>query len=339
MEELRVLELFSGIGGMHYALRTSQIAGTVVAAVDINTVANVVYTHNFPETRLLNNNVQKLTPRAINKLDVNTILMSPPCQPFTRVGNQRDVDDYRSDALKHLCDLVGDLTTVDKILMENVRGFEKSRAHDMYIQCLNSSGFDYREFIVSPTQLGVPNTRHRYFCIARRSRPFSFLQKDQISMELPEEGRATSLEPFPVQRILEVDGSLLEAYLIKDDTLLKRAWLLDIVTSEDTNTMCFTKAYVHYCEGTGSVFTPESASVVSEVFGKAKEVRPDNVEYLKLLRSLKLRYFTPSEVARLMSFPADFSFPGETTDRQRYRLLGNSINVLVVSELIKLLCL
>ena len=43
MENLKVLELFSGIGGMHYALQASGTQGDVIAALEINTVANQVY--------------------------------------------------------------------------------------------------------------------------------------------------------------------------------------------------------------------------------------------------------------------------------------------------------
>ena len=39
-EKVKVLELFSGIGGMHYALQSAQIEAEVVAAVDISEVAN-----------------------------------------------------------------------------------------------------------------------------------------------------------------------------------------------------------------------------------------------------------------------------------------------------------
>ncbi len=40
MPALRVLELFSGIGGMHFALGRTGLDFEVVAAVDINDVAN-----------------------------------------------------------------------------------------------------------------------------------------------------------------------------------------------------------------------------------------------------------------------------------------------------------
>ena len=58
---------------------------------------------------------------------------------------------------------------------------------------------------------------------------------------------------------------------------------------------------------------------------------------LSPLKSLGLRYFTPREISRLMGFPDEFSFPEETTRIQRYRVLGNSLNVTVVAFLIKIM--
>jgi tRNA (cytosine38-C5)-methyltransferase len=34
------------------------------------------------------------------------ILMSPPCQPFTRVGKKRDNEDIRTKSFLHLLDLL-----------------------------------------------------------------------------------------------------------------------------------------------------------------------------------------------------------------------------------------
>uniref|UniRef100_A0A673AMV1 tRNA aspartic acid methyltransferase 1 n=1 Tax=Sphaeramia orbicularis TaxID=375764 RepID=A0A673AMV1_9TELE len=84
MENLRVLELYSGIGGMHFALKESGIPAHVVAAVDINTTANQVYKHNFPDTPLWNKTIEGIPLDDFNKLSFDMILMSPPCQPFTR---------------------------------------------------------------------------------------------------------------------------------------------------------------------------------------------------------------------------------------------------------------
>lgn len=112
---MKVVELYSGIGGMHFALRgivelvvfedCAQIvhfwfdltnnfhafsassigrSSEVVFAADINTICNEVYKYNFPQTNLMNRNMKSLTAVEINNLAPDIILMSPPCQPFTR---------------------------------------------------------------------------------------------------------------------------------------------------------------------------------------------------------------------------------------------------------------
>lgn len=268
-------------------------------------------------------------------MDVNTILMSPPCQPFTRVGNKKDVADARSNALVHICDILPELHSVDYILMENVKGFDTSLARDLYIRSLESAGFEFQEFLLSPTEIGVPNTRCRYYCLARKTKPFSF-KSDGILERLP---NATEKKCQTIEEVLKdlEKPSDYSQYLLSDDVLLKRAWLLDIKYPTSTNTTCFTKAYTHYAEGTGSVYCSVSKKELDEVFAAIKELSMTSEEQLSKLKTLKLRYFTPYEVAKLMNFPSKFNFPSDTTNKQCYRVLGNSINVAVVGKLIEIL--
>jgi tRNA (cytosine38-C5)-methyltransferase len=109
--------------------------------------------------------------------------MSPPCQPFTRNGNFKDTEDRRSDAFHIVCSIIEDrsLPKLEFILMENVMGFEKSQMRNVFIDSLGAGGFHFQEFIISPTQVGVANTRHRYYCIARRNKEFSFKRDEIVS--------------------------------------------------------------------------------------------------------------------------------------------------------------
>lgn len=126
--KLRVLELYSGIGGMHFACRPDRTR--VVAAVDVNTTANSVYAFNFPETRLLQRNVQSLTARELDALGPDLVTMSPPCQPFTRQGLQRDSQDPRASSLLSFLRVLPTMRRKPKyVLLENVKGFETSTTH------------------------------------------------------------------------------------------------------------------------------------------------------------------------------------------------------------------
>lgn len=112
-------------------------------------------------------------------------------------------------------------------------------------------------------------------------------------------------------------------------------WVLDICHPEERRSTCFTKAYTHYANGTGSVLSNISKKSIENIFEKCEVLSPE--DKLEHLQRIKLRYFTPREVARIMCFPDNFSFPREMTRKQCYRLLGNSINVKVVSHLICIL--
>lgn len=150
----------------------SGIKGKVNAAIEINNVANQIYKHNFPATNLLNLNIEGLTVEKIEKLDVDTILMSPPCQPFSRNGNQHDVNDHRTDSFKHILDILPKLN-IKNILIENVKGFETSKMRNILINILDECNYNHQEFILSPSQFNIPNCRHRYYCLAKKD-PFKF---------------------------------------------------------------------------------------------------------------------------------------------------------------------
>ena len=87
---------------------------------------------------------------------------------------------------------------------------------------------------------------------------------------------------------------------------------------------------------TGSVLQQSGDLVLA--FQKAAKT-DDQEQRLEVLKSLKLRYFTPYEVAKLMGFPNDFSFPPEYITRPHlcFRVLGNSLNVKVVAMLTTIL--
>jgi len=76
-------------------------------------------------------------------------------------------------------------------------------------------------------------------------------------------------------------------------------------------------------EGAGSVLQTQKTSKV--------------IQEGKDLFDMRLRYFSPREIARLHGFPEDFRFPPSLSTRQQYQLLGNSLSVTVVQALLEVL--
>uniref|UniRef100_A0A8C3AHK2 tRNA (cytosine(38)-C(5))-methyltransferase n=1 Tax=Cyclopterus lumpus TaxID=8103 RepID=A0A8C3AHK2_CYCLU len=354
MEGLRVLELYSGIGGMHYALKESGISAQVVAAIDINTTANQIYKHNFPDTTLWNKTIEGITLDVFNKLPFDMILMSPPCQPFTRIGLQGDIADPRTKSFLYILDLLPRLCRLPRfILLENVKGFESSSARECLVKTLMECGYTFQEIMVSPTSVGIPNSRLRYFLIAKLSTENKSTQsskllhisspgarvlyKQETTMDAQRKmSQNNDLSVRQIQDFLEPQMEVnLEHYLLPPKTLLRYALLLDIVRPTCRRSVCFTKGYGRYVEGTGSVLQCCMETEMENVFGGLDQFSEE--EKLQQLLKLRLRYFTPRELANLMGFPQSFSFPEQISTKQQYRALGNSLNVVVVARLLQML--
>jgi tRNA (cytosine38-C5)-methyltransferase len=357
---------------MSFALRGLNLPLELrVTSMDINTTANQVHVHNFPKDTVLERNLNALHPRSMEGLDM--VMMSPPCQPFTRLGLKRDVSDNRSNSFVHIMEQVLP-KTVDKpkgLLVENVKGFEESEARDIMVKTLTKTGYKFKEYLISPQDLNISNSRLRYYLIARLESldPTTHVpEKKELSIEtsLPSldlttictdcrlvlfpETAESVINPFKpsfpensLQSYLEATTTdLLEEHLIPDKVLLKYSHILDIVDNKSRSSCCFTRGYAHLVQGTGSVLQTNSDLSYPQVYAniqKWEEGEDTTVgqERVSRLRELGLRYFTPREVANLMSFPPEFGFPSNVTKKQKYKLLGNSVNVQVVSFVLRLL--
>ena len=143
----------------------------VAASFEISEACNRVYTHNFgdkPRTK----SIEHLSPALLDSFGADTWLMSPPCQPYTSMGKQRDAQDPRARALLHLCDVIPKLSAPPTyILLENVNHFQHSQSHGLWLAAMEAAGFVCHEFLLSPAQIRIPNERLRYYCLARRAGP------------------------------------------------------------------------------------------------------------------------------------------------------------------------
>ncbi|KAI9136328.1 S-adenosyl-L-methionine-dependent methyltransferase [Paraphysoderma sedebokerense] len=348
--EIRALEFFSGIGGMHYGFLYTNTPGKVVARFDMNLNANRVYKHNFGEEPITLG-VEHLTVDQIAAYRANTFFMSPPCQPFTRGGKCLDDKDERSAGLLHLIEVIKLLPNAPKyVFLENVLNFEKSNCRRILVQTLGDLGYDIKECLLNPLQFGIPNGRLRYYLIARRKQNYRihskipYLKNCVIHQSWPLNFNSTSDESSAVSDVAHLNKYLdpsvpIADYLVPQGWITKRkGFRFDIVQPTDNRCSTFTKAYgTHHVFGSGSYLQTENLDIEHDY--TCHEV----------LLTLKLRLFTPTEVAKLHHFPVlgtfledscggkTLEFPPETTTLQKYRLLGNSMNVKVVGELMKIL--
>jgi len=195
---LQALEFFSGVGGLHYALQQSGALHEVMRAYDVDSAAVATYRHNHVETSVSTTNLCTIKAAdlraACGRNDL--WLLSPPCQPYTRQGLQLAEGDRRATALEHLIDVLEHDSSLlpGALLLENVVGFESSASRARLHAVLTRAGYCVREVWASPTMLGVPYQRTRYFMLARRG-------ATSLPPSLPEELSRVSL--LDAQRLQE----------------------------------------------------------------------------------------------------------------------------------------
>jgi DNA (cytosine-5)-methyltransferase 1 len=219
-----VLELFCGIGGCAAALGDRV---EIVAGVDQNRRALDVYTGNFTHSAypLV---LESIPDRMWQEWDADLWWMSPPCQPFTRRGRQRDLDDPRTQGLVAVFARVGALRP-RVVALENVAGFIGSRAHLLARDVLDRAGYAVRETTLCPSELGLPNRRPRFYMLAFRT-----AMADWPAREGPSVALQSLLDAAPASE-LWCDPDLEQRY----------AGALNVVDATDPRacTSCFTSAY------------------------------------------------------------------------------------------------
>lgn len=380
--------------------------------------------------------IERMPLRQLEEWSADVWVMSPPCQPHTRQHNdpnqqqreenhtsgKKDLDDPRSKSFLNICEWLegspdSDTTNEDSklkgrlhdeclpslIFLENVVGFESSRSFQRWTSALTSRGYRMGHFHLTPTQVGLPNDRPRYYCVAIRD-SFSCDNEEHTSSSLvgspdSHSGESVLLVPSALSLWTYFDGETIEATEERGDKnihlqgdipriwksipevqvapensdgfigesevippisgfldnmredekrdskdllcvpekvwLSKSAWCFDIVCPNDRRSSCFTHSYGRFIKGTGSILYNGDTKSSS-----LKLIPPEEREFSDTWRNgidpSKLRYFSGMELARLFGFSEHFSFPKDTSPKQQWKLMGNSLNVGVASKLVEL---
>jgi site-specific DNA-cytosine methylase len=224
---LRALELYCGIGGCAAALAPA--GAEVVRALDINHQALEVYRTNFPhpaEARTL----ESLGSEELAGWAAELWWLSPPCQPYTRRGLQRDAEDPRAASLLALLPRIAEVRP-PFLGLENVPGFEGSQCHRRLRETLDGAGYTVREVLLCPTALGIPMRRRRFYLVASR---------EGLRDPRPPDGRRQPLAAY-LDPAADRDPTL----QVPPDVLARYTGALDLVDPERPGavTACFTSAY------------------------------------------------------------------------------------------------
>ena len=340
-----MLELYCGIGGVAAAVGE---AAEVVAAFDVDRVGLGVYRANFPhraEVRTL----ESVGADELAALAADVWTLAPPCQPYTRRGRGRDVDDPRARSLLALLGRIAEARP-PYLFLENVPGFARSRMHGRLRETLDAAGYRVAERLLCPSELGVPNRRRRLYLVA--AGPFAEpLRTAGLPGTEPNGAPPSSTHPHPARaarpdppRLARSESPLdarpdppLTAYLdaspdpglAMDPDLVRRyRHALDVVDPDDPAavTACFTSAYGRSPVRSGSYLRLRREGTASTGARPPREPGDDE--------PAALRRFSPAEILRLLGFPESYRLPPDLPRANAWRLAGNSLSLAPVRAML-----
>lgn len=211
---IKVLDLFSGIGGFAYA--SERIVGgfETVAFCEIDPFCQKVLKKNFPGVPI-HNDIKELEKNAIRYRGyVDVVCGGFPCQPWSNAGKKEGHEDKKGR------DLWGEMASIIKqilprfVIGENVRGFaQMPMGLQRSVNDLESLGYRVANFIIpSAYALGLPHRRERCWIIAEYVADTNNPRQQQSDKEL----ERRSSEQF--------DGTSIQSTENVSNTSSKREW-------------------------------------------------------------------------------------------------------------------
>jgi DNA (cytosine-5)-methyltransferase 1 len=170
-EKIKVLDLFSGIGGLSYGFANDS-AFEIIAANEIYKPAAIAYTLNHPKIKMYNTDIKTLGLEILKKDinikdgEVDVIIGGPPCQSYSTAG-KRLLDDPRGKLFLEYYRVLKEIKP--KIfIFENVVGLISMQKGELFKNIINlfeQLNYKVSFKVLNAVNYGVPQNRERVFIV------------------------------------------------------------------------------------------------------------------------------------------------------------------------------
>ena len=329
---MKVLSLFSGIGGFEKAIKNLGHPLELVAFSEIDKYATASYcaVHDVNETLNLGD-ITKVDEKGLPK-DIDLITYGFPCQDISLAGKQKGL--FNEDGTQTRSGLFFEALRIIKevrprvAIAENVKNLtgEKFRPQfEIVLKCLDVAGYNNYWKVLNAKDYGVPQNRERVFIVS--------IRKDVDS------GSFKFLDGFLLKKKI---GDILEAEVDEKFYLNDAAGLINTLRDDDKTYL--SKPFIAASRGRN----PQNPSDRTSGIPTEQRLEPNRQGICNALTTVqkdnylydgKLRKLTPKECWRLMGFDDEDYKKAEAvnSNTQLYKQAGNSIVVPVVEHIINAL--
>ena len=161
---MKVLDLFSGIGG--FALGLEAAGFETAAFCEIDPYAQKVLKKNWPGVPIYDD-VRRITADRLvsDGVGVDVITGGFPCQDISVAGRREGITDQSRSGLFYELIRVIRLVRPKFVVMENVAAI-LNNGLDIVLGELSEAGYDAEWSIISASSLGAAHRRSRWWCVA-----------------------------------------------------------------------------------------------------------------------------------------------------------------------------
>lgn len=307
LKDIKVVDLFAGIGGFHLAFRS--FGADVIYASEWDKDAADVYYNNFGITPT--GDITKISAQDIPDHDV--LCAGFPCQAFSISGNQKGFDDSRGTLFFDVARIVKEKKP-RLVFMENVKNFashDEGRTLAVVKKTMEELGYDFFYDILNAADYGVPQSRSRIYMLAFRNdlgiTKFSFPN------------------PIPLKKRVKnilLENELTDKYkIVRDDVVMKQI-------SEKRSTVPLRLGIINKGGQGERIYSILGTAITLSAYGGGVGAKTGIY-----LVDDKLRRLAPRECARLTGFPDRFKIANN--DNIAYKQFGNSVVVDVLQFIIE----
>lgn len=308
MELIKVCSLFSGCGGIDKGVMGGfSYLGTkfkknpfeIVYAIDNDKYAVTIYNQNFTHKSICED-IRNISESSLPEHDL--LLGGFPCQSFSVVAQNPPRLGYKDDRGKLFFEIVRILKVKKPrfFILENVKGLlsaNKKMAFPMIIKELESAGYIIKHQVLNSFDFGVPQKRERVIIVGFKHRSDCELFKFPKSSDDNE------------KKVLKdvLSKSVDEKYFFSEKAVSGMLRVKEKMNKGRAQNIEF------------------PCNTISAHLAKVSLNSTDPV----LMEHGRYRRFTPSEAAKIQSFPDDFDFSSVSENRQ-YRAIGNAVPPLLM---------
>ncbi len=349
MEKLRIVSLFSGIGGFEKGFEKSKMKYNIIFSSEIDKYATMTYGYNF-SLKTMHGDIKQVDEKDIPDHDL--LCAGFPCQSFSVAGKQKGFDDIRGTLFFDVIRIIKEKKP-KYIFLENVKNLishNSSNTIKTILRNISDCGYTFDFTIINSNEAGVPQSRERTYIVGVLNYKKEKFEKDRRSSKI------TEIKMWANKNKLNTMNFFNNIIFSK-----KNKYIIDIL-DEEVNEKYFinTEKLSDYLNNNVTKTNDKKSNRIIKELNLPREIHNDldrqrrvysiyGISPTLLARSdspkilvkykgqYKIRKMTPYETLKIQGFDEKFVSNIRKygmSDTQLYKQAGNAVSPPVITEIV-----